>query len=146
MAHSSVAKIAPSDDAHAIYVMDHPDSTEEIPIIDLGPCLAGERGAGERTAAELRGVTETVGFFYLRGHGVPQALIDRMYAEARRFFALPLEEKLRIPRIDNTGYVELKSPRKHAANSDLDKQVKPALNESFIINRERSPDDPDVIA
>ena len=146
MVQPQATMIDPTDDAGAIYLMDHPDSVEEIPIVDIAPCLAGERGAAEHVAAELREVTETVGFFYLRGHGVPQTLVDRMFGEARRFFALPLEEKRKIPRIDNTGYVELREPRKHAANSNLVKQVKPALNESFIINRERSPDDPDVIA
>ena len=146
MPQSNATMIEPTDDAGAIYLMDHPDSVEDIPIIDLGPYLAGERGAPERVAAELARVTQTVGFFYLRNHGVPQELTEAMFVEARRFFALPLEEKRKIPRIDNTGYVELREARQHAANSNLVKKVKPALNESFIINRERSPDDPDVIA
>jgi isopenicillin N synthase-like dioxygenase len=138
--------VQPTDDARLIELMDHPDSTEEIPVIDMGPYRAGEPGADRRMAAELRGVTETVGFFYLKNHSVPQSLIDRTFAEAKRFFALPLEEKRKIPRVDNAGYVELREAKAHSANSGLVKNAKPALNESFVINRERTPDDPDVIA
>lgn len=135
-----------TDDAQLIYLMDHPDSTEEIPIIDMGPYLRGEPGADRRMAEELRKSTETVGFFYLKNHGIPQALIDRIFAESRRFFALPVEEKMKVPRVDNAGYVRLQEAKQHSANSSIVRNVKPALNESFIINRERTPDDPDVIA
>src|SRR5262249_59802521 len=56
----------------------------------------------------------------------------------------PIEEKRKIPRVDNFGYVEMKEPLKHKGNEHLIKTVKPALNESFIVGRERSPDDPEV--
>ena len=35
-----------------------PVSDEDIPILDLGPFLAGESGAAEKTAAELRSALE----------------------------------------------------------------------------------------
>lgn len=44
----------------------------------------------------LRRAAHEVGFFYLRGHGVPQALADEVLASSRAFFALPLERKLEI--------------------------------------------------
>ena len=69
-----------------------------------------------------------------------------MFTEARRFFALPLEEKRKIPRVDNFGYVEMKEQPNEAANISLLKNTKPSLNESFIIGREWDPDDPDVKA
>src|SRR5258705_10246002 len=122
--------IQPTDDARLIDLMDHPDSTEEIPTIDMGPVRAGDPGADRRMAAELRHVTETVGFFYLKNHGVPQSLIERMFVESKRFFALHLEEKRKIPRIDNAGYVELRETKAHSNNSRLGKNPKPALNES----------------
>ena len=147
MSQVNAAKmIQPTDDARLIDLMDHPDSTEEIPVIDMGATRAGGPGAAQRMAAELRHVTETVGFFYLNNHGVPQSLIERMFVESKRFFALPIEEKRKIPRVDNAGYVELKETKAHSVNSGLVKNAKPALNESFVINRERTADDPDVIA
>jgi isopenicillin N synthase-like dioxygenase len=134
-----------TDDPRAIHLMDHPDSTEEIPTIDISDYLAGDQSAIPRVAADLAHVTETIGFFYLTGHGVPPALIDSMFVEGRRFFALPLEEKRKVPRVDNTGYVEMKDPEQNG-NQYLVKKKAPPLNESFIINRERSADDPDIVA
>ena len=134
-----------TDDAELIKLMDYPDSTEEVPLIDIGDYRAGKPGAADKVAADLRHATETVGFFYLKNHGIPQEMIDRTFVQAQRFFDLPLAEKMKVPRVDNTGYVQIKEAP-HSANSSIIKNVKPALNESFIINRERTPDDPAVIA
>ncbi|HYX98611.1 MAG TPA: 2-oxoglutarate and iron-dependent oxygenase domain-containing protein [Mycobacterium sp.] len=41
----------------------------------------------------LREAAHEVGFFYLTGHDVPEGLIDRVLAAARRLFALPQAEK-----------------------------------------------------
>lgn len=57
-----------------------------LPRIDL-------RHSGSALSEQLREVGHEVGFFYLTGHGVPDALIARMLAAARRFFALPAEAK-----------------------------------------------------
>ncbi len=132
------------DGADEIYLMDHPDSTEEIPIIDIAPFLAGEPGAAGRIGKELRHVTETVGFFYLAGHGVPQSHIDMMFAEARRFHALPLAVKEAIPRVDNTDYLRMSEALTTTAN--IIDGAAPNLNAAFIFNRERAPDDPDALA
>lgn len=142
---STAKMVKPTEDPHEIYLMDHPDSAEEIPTIDIAGYMADDKSTIARIARELREVTETIGFFYLKGHGVPQSLIDRMFAEGKRFFALPLEEKRKIPRVDNTGYVEMRDPEQNG-NQYLVKKSAPPFNESFIINRERSPDDPDVLA
>jgi tripartite-type tricarboxylate transporter receptor subunit TctC len=52
MAQSNATMVEPTDDARAIYLMDHPDSVEEIPIIDVGPYLdvPAERVAALRQA------------------------------------------------------------------------------------------------
>ena len=85
MAQATATMIEPTDDARAIDLMNNPDSVEEIPIIDMGSYLAGKPGADRQMAEQLREVTETVGFFYLTNHGVPQSLIDRMFAESKRY-------------------------------------------------------------
>ena len=36
-----------------------------IPVIDLGPYLAGTPGARERTAAEVGNALETIGFYFI---------------------------------------------------------------------------------
>ncbi len=75
-----------------------------LPVLDLSRLDAAadnpespESPADPHDAAafreQLRAVTHDVGFFYLVGHGIPQPVIDRAFAEAERFFALPLADK-----------------------------------------------------
>ncbi len=63
------------------------NADESIPILDLGPYLAGAAGADLRRAAELRRACEEIGFYFITGHGVPQSLIDAAFSEAARFHA-----------------------------------------------------------
>jgi isopenicillin N synthase-like dioxygenase len=58
----------------------------------------------------LREVAHEVGFFYLTGHGVPEALTRRVLAVARRLFALPQEDKDAIAMVRSPhfrGYTRL---------------------------------------
>jgi isopenicillin N synthase-like dioxygenase len=116
----------------------------EIPLIDVSGFLAGRPDAAKRAAAELRFAFEKVGFYYLAGHGVPQALIDATYDAAARFHAQPLEAKLAV-KVDehNIGYMPIarKPPPNAAAQGK-----KPSQNEAYFLRRERSPDDPDVVS
>ncbi len=92
----------------------------EIPVIDVTDFLAGRPGAAAKAAAELRVAFETVGFYYLRGHGVPSSLIDATYAEAARFHAQPPEAKLAV-KVDehNIGYMPIaRKPPPNAAGLD----------------------------
>jgi isopenicillin N synthase-like dioxygenase len=112
-----------------------------IPVIDLGPYLAGVPGALEATAAQLRGALETIGFFIIIHHDVPQDLIARTFAEARRFHEQPLAAKMALRMNEhNNGYMAM---GKYAVwTSDVNTNDKPDLNEAFFIKRERRPDDP----
>jgi isopenicillin N synthase-like dioxygenase len=79
-----------------------------LPIVDLSPFRTGDAAVRARVAAEFGRICETIGFFVLTGHGMPAALGESLHREAHRFFALPLEEKLRIrrPRNDqNRAYI-----------------------------------------
>ena len=44
--------------------------TSAIPLIDFGPAFLGEPGGLDQVTARVRHACETVGFFYLAGHGV----------------------------------------------------------------------------
>ena len=116
----------------------------EIPLIDVSDFLAGKPGAAETAAAQLAYAFENVGFYYLAGHGVPQALIDAQYEQAARFHAMPMEEKLKVKVDEHTiGYMPIqdKAPPNAAAQGK-----KPSQNEAFFLRRERDANDPDVIA
>jgi isopenicillin N synthase-like dioxygenase len=66
-----------------------------IPIIDVSGLVAG--GPARRSVAEaLDAACRESGFFYVVGHGVDAALQGRLRALSREFFALDLEEKLKI--------------------------------------------------
>ena len=58
-------------------------ATETIPVIDLGPYLAGEPGARERTAGELRFALTEIGFYFIVNHGVPETQIREPSARPR---------------------------------------------------------------
>ena len=62
---------------------------EQIPVVDFTPFRTGDPAQRKQAAIELAGAFRNVGFAYLAGHGVSQELIDRTFAEAGRFFALP---------------------------------------------------------
>ncbi len=128
------------------FLMDHPDSTEEIPILDISPALAGAPGGLEAVARELRHITETVGFFYLKGHGIPQDLVDRVFAQSRRFHALPAEEKAKVAHrfTDSfqSGYVPPATPRSSSANVDIIAKAKPNLLAKYLVTRELAPGHP----
>ena len=115
--------------------------TDVIPVIDLGPCFEGAPGALEAAAAELRAALEGIGFFILVNHGVPRDLIDRTFAEARRFHAQPYETKMALRMNEhNNGYMAM--GRYAVWTSEVNANDKPDLNEAFFVKRERPPDDP----
>jgi isopenicillin N synthase-like dioxygenase len=66
-------------------------SASQIPTLDI------RRFDSDRDAfvAELGAAYREWGFAGIRGHGIPQALIDRAYDVFQRFFALPDETKRR---------------------------------------------------
>ena len=115
-----------------------------IPLIDVSGHLAGDAEASRRAAAQLRWAFENVGFYYLSGHGVRQALIDRTYEAAARFHAQPMARKLALKVNEhNIGYL----PISDAASSQAAAQGrKPSQNEAYFLRRERARDDPAVIA
>jgi isopenicillin N synthase-like dioxygenase len=119
----------------------HATNAATIPVIDLGPYLAGRLGARKAAAAELRQALEDIGFFIFINHGVPQSLIDQTFAEAKRFHDQPLDVKMALRMNEhNNGYMAM---GKYAVwTSDVNANDKPDLNEAFFVKRERRPDDP----
>ncbi len=122
-----------------------PDAPEEIPVLDLGPYLRGEAGALERLGGELRHALENVGFYFIVNHGVDAALIARTFDAARRFHALPLEDKLALKLNEHIrGYQPMKGAvTRHSAVSTNNL---PNVNEAFFLGAEIPDDHPDVLA
>ena len=126
-------------------VRDYAAAAKAIPVIDYGRYFAGETRALERLAGKVAHACQNVGFFYALNHGVPDALIERAFAAARRFFALPLEERLGLKLNENNiGYLPLNASLQAA--STVHQATRPNRNESFFISHDRGPDHPDVVA
>jgi isopenicillin N synthase-like dioxygenase len=120
-------------------------STDTIPVIDLGPCLAGEPGALEHCARELRVALTEVGFYFIVNHGVSPALIRDAFRQAARFHAQPVENKMEV-RIDrhNVGYLPMRGDT--LRTSVVQAVTKANLNEAFFVARDLAADHPDVVA
>jgi isopenicillin N synthase-like dioxygenase len=128
------------DDDESVYLMDHPDSDEEIPTLDIAAYLGGVPGGREEAAARLREISTTVGFFYLKGHGIPLDLIERVFAQSRRFHSLPMQEKTKIPYFETgsfrSGYQPCTMDEYQRTNINIIAGAKPNLVAKFSINRE----------
>ncbi|MGE0802823.1 MAG: isopenicillin N synthase family dioxygenase [Lautropia sp.] len=116
-------------------------ATDEVPILDLGPYLAGEPGALDAVARDLLHASTHVGFYFLANHGVPQTLIDQVFRESARFHALPQAEKEKLKLDKNKiGYFG------SGTTGGRRPGIKPNLYSAFCVREDLAPDDPDVVA
>jgi len=105
-----------------------------IPVIDLSAASAAEAGAREEVVAQVKAAAETVGFFQLVNHGVPDELLSEMLASVRRFNEAPPEAKL--------PYYTRDSRRKLRFNSNFDLFQSPAANWRDTLFCEAAPEPP----
>ncbi|MEQ8965507.1 MAG: 2-oxoglutarate and iron-dependent oxygenase domain-containing protein [Azospirillaceae bacterium] len=115
---------------------------EEIPVIDVAPLASGDSEGTAAVAAAIGRACRGTGFFYIRGHGVPDTMMAEAFAASRALFALPDTEKdaLSITRSPhNRGYVAL-------AGESLDPAIPADRKEAFNIGLDLALDDPEVVA
>jgi len=102
-----------------------------IPVIDVAPLVADERNAVHRVADEMLAASESIGFFYIRNHGVPRALIDAVVSQAFDFFRRPQEEKLGVRvSAQHRGFIPV-------GEAKMYKGARVELKESYIWGLER---------
>ncbi|XP_026401391.1 2-oxoglutarate-Fe(II) type oxidoreductase hxnY-like [Papaver somniferum] len=77
--------------------------TLKLPLIDLSS------SDGISTSKSIRQACVESGFFYLINHGVEDELIKRVFDESKKFFSLPVEEKMKLERKGLTGYTPMYS-------------------------------------
>ena len=67
---------------------------KEIPAIDLSEYKNASTPEAKAAFYEkLLHAAHEVGFFYLVGHGISEELCDKLRAQSKEFFRLPLEVK-----------------------------------------------------
>jgi isopenicillin N synthase-like dioxygenase len=112
-----------------------PRAAKSIPVIDL---------SGGNVPWEIHKACRETGFFYVANHGVPQALIDAQFECARRFFALPSEQKLALhmkQSASTAGYEPIGGQTLDSQDAAAPK-APPDLKESFYIAMELPPEHP----
>ena len=75
-----------------------PMAAQTIPTIDLSPLRSGSEAGKREVARQIDDACTDIGFFMVVGHGVPQDLITTTRQRAIDFFALPVEEKMKVQR------------------------------------------------
>ena len=118
---------------------------DDFPVLDLAGFAGGVPGARQRLARDLADALENIGFLVVVNHGVPAQMIGSIFAEAARLHAMPLQRKMALAMgTGSVGY--LPAARFAIKTSEVNNNRKPDLNEAFFIDRERSPEDPEVRA
>lgn len=115
---------------------------DEVPIIDFGAFYSSSSEEQKAGGRALRQACEEKGYFYIRNHRFPEAVVDRAYAAMRGFFSLPLEQKMKNHYLDSQnhrGYVPVKG-----INAD---HSLPGADESEAIEmaQDLPADDPDLL-
>jgi len=124
-------------------------TSEEFPIVDLDAYRRGEPGSLADVAAQLRHALENIGFLIVVNHGTPAELTDGIVEQTQRFHAMPMAEKLKLAtgRGQGSGFTGyLPSGAYSVKTSEVNDNDQPDLNEAFFMDRERAPDDPEVLA
>ncbi|KAL1761578.1 hypothetical protein FB107DRAFT_269182 [Schizophyllum commune] len=115
-----------------------------IPVIDFSKFRAAATPAAKKaTADEIVGALKGAGFMYLAKHGIPEATVERAFAESRGFFGMPRERKDRLAWADprsNRGYVAVGRERvtqsQDAAAIAAMREKAPDYKESMEIGRD----------
>lgn len=109
-----------------------------LPIVDISGLSSPDPASQAAVAAAIRAACLDKGFFYCVGHGVEPTLTGALFGQARAFFALPLDEKLKADKARspaNRGYEPLRG-------QVLEPGAPPDLKEGYYIGAEVAEDDP----
>jgi isopenicillin N synthase-like dioxygenase len=122
-------------------------SFQEIPVVDV----AGLDGSPEEqlaVAAELGRAAREVGFLYVTGSGISPELFAELLAATKQFFALPIEEKMRVyigNSSNHRGYVPTGEEGGYVGDPGAEQKA-PDLKEAFDLSLDLPADDVDYVA
>ncbi|KAG8065954.1 hypothetical protein GUJ93_ZPchr0004g39472 [Zizania palustris] len=86
-----LSHVRPVGDRPDLVNVDH-DSGSGIPLIDLKQLDGPDR---RKVVEAIGSACETDGFFMVRNHGIPEAVVEGMLRVSREFFHLPESERLK---------------------------------------------------
>ena len=116
-----------------------------LPILDLAAYLAGDTGAAEDLARDLREIAGGLGFLCLVNHGVSPTILRDIQDQVTALFALPEKTKMAV-KVDQheRGYVPFRSTVVRESRYHDKAQVD--YYEAFIYGTNYDVDDPNVVA
>jgi len=112
-----------------------------VPVVDVSGLGSDAPAAQQAVADELGRAAREVGFLYVTGTGIDSALFMDLLDVTQRFFALPLEDKMRVyigRSTNHRGYVP--EGEEVFAGGTRDRK------EAYDCGLELPPRDPDVLA
>ena len=115
-----------------------------LPIIDFSGFRSMDPASRQAVAAEIGRTLEAIGFFYVRGHGIPGATLASARAAVEDYFRRPEAEKRAQERPAGRyrGYI----PPIPFTSANAVEGRPPILYEAFIVGPEVAPDDPAIAA
>ncbi|KAI6130022.1 hypothetical protein EV401DRAFT_2054474 [Pisolithus croceorrhizus] len=64
--------------------------------IDVYSTVSKDPALRRSLAGDIRNACVTVGFFYVKNHGIPEEVINKAVSASERFFSLPIEAKMKL--------------------------------------------------
>jgi isopenicillin N synthase-like dioxygenase len=115
------------------------DAGMELPIIDMGKL--GDPTAEATIARALDEAFSRIGFCYFSNIGVPPELVEQVFAQSRRFHALPDAER-RVLTMNDTHRGYMASKTSLISTSTVARVTQPNFSESLMLMHEVTPADP----
>lgn len=103
-----------------------------LPLIDIDPLISGDKAGKATVGRQIGAACKDRGFFYIVGHGVPDAVTRQAFQGARALFDLPDAAKQAVAKSRspaNRGYEPL-------GGQTLEAGAPPDLKEGFYIGAE----------
>jgi len=113
-----------------------------IPVIDLAGALAGGGARSADVAQQMRAAAMASGFFYVRNHGVAQAMVGAQLATARQLLDLPASTREAL----DMRHSPIMRGYENLGAQTLDANARPDLKESFYCGMVYPQDHPYVRA
>jgi len=112
------------------------------PVVSLAGMRSADPAARAAVADAVRAACVDKGFLYIVDHGVAPATMAAMFAQARRFFALPDARKAEVDMAKSPNQRGWEPMRRQTTESGTPPDVK----EGFYTGNELAADDPRVVA
>ncbi|MBX9761390.1 MAG: isopenicillin N synthase family oxygenase [Beijerinckiaceae bacterium] len=125
-------------------IYDSPAPATHVPVIDIAGADSPDMNVRDRIAREIHIACRTIGFFYITGHDVAEESVARAFDASKRFFDLPLEEKMAVHmRLSpgQSGYEPIAAQVLDSQDADSE-AAPPDLKESFYCGLDLPADHP----